>query len=382
MRLGRLKTGTPPRLNARTINFEVCEKQPGDEPPVPFSHFTEQLTQRQLPCWITYTNEETHRIIRDNLDRSPLYSGVIKSKGPRYCPSIEDKVVKFPDKTRHHIFLEPEGYATEEIYVNGISTSLPEDVQLADRSFHPGPGESGDHARRAMPSSTIIVRPPSSIPRWRPSAWKISFLPARSTAPPAMKKPPGQGLMAGINAALKVKGEEPLILKRDEAYIGVLIDDLVTKGIDEPYRMFTSRSEYRLLLRTDNADLRLMDYGRRLGLIGDETFRAFERYRSSGAEKSGASGSTRGIGRLRDRSRKRLRQGETLPRVDMDFLEGAASGMRISRLGRWKKSVSRWKFRSNTTAIFAGSNPRSNAFHGWNAGRFPPSSTLTRCPGF
>jgi tRNA uridine 5-carboxymethylaminomethyl modification enzyme len=309
--LGRLKTGTPPRLNANTIDFSVCERQPGDEPPIPFSHFTERITQRQLPCWLTYTNERTHQIIRENLDRSPLYSGVIKSKGPRYCPSIEDKVVKFPQKDRHLIFLEPEGYHTDEIYVNGISTSLPEDVQVAIVRSISGLGQA-EVMRPGYAVEYDYCPPTQCRPTLETKRVENLYFAGQINGTTGYEEAAGQGLMAGINAALKIKGEEPLILKRDEAYLGVLIDDLVTKGVDEPYRMFTSRSEYRLLLRTDNADLRLMHHGRRIGLIDQETYERLQRYRALVEHH---------LERLEWHSEpettlplaKRLRQGESMP---------------------------------------------------------------------
>ncbi len=272
--IGRLKTGTPPRLDARTIDFSKTEAQYGDDPPSPFSYSTEAITNPQLPCFITYTNSETHKIIRDNLDRSPLYSGKIQGIGPRYCPSIEDKVVRFSEKSRHQVFLEPEGLETKEYYANGISTSLPYDVQA--RLVRTIPGL--EHAEIMRPGYAIeydFVFPIQLKHNLETKKIEGLFLAGQINGTSGYEEAAAQGLMAGINAGLKLRDKTPLILKRSEAYIGVLIDDLVTKGTLEPYRMFTSRAEYRLLLRHDNADLRLMDKGHDIGLISTNTFKKF-----------------------------------------------------------------------------------------------------------
>jgi tRNA uridine 5-carboxymethylaminomethyl modification enzyme len=278
LELGRLKTGTPARLDAKTIDFSGLSVQHGDDPPPPFSFTTERITRPQVPCHITYTNPETHKIIRDNLDRSPLYSGKIVGIGPRYCPSIEDKVVRFADKDRHQIFLEPEGLHTNEIYANGISSSLPEDVQIRFLRTIKGL-ERVSPTRLAYAIEYTFVPPIQLGPTLEVKALPNLFLAGQINGTSGYEEAAGQGLVAAINAARKIKGEEPVVLTRADAYIGVMIDDLVTKGTREPYRMFTSRAEYRLLLRSDNADLRLTELGYKLGLIEPERYSAFCRYR-------------------------------------------------------------------------------------------------------
>jgi tRNA uridine 5-carboxymethylaminomethyl modification enzyme len=276
--LGRLKTGTPSRLNGRTIDFSRCEIQHGDGAVYGFSHQKIRNQMRQVPCHITWTNRRTAEIIEANLERSPLYSGKITGIGPRYCPSIETKVVRFPDKERHQVFLEPEGLNTEEIYANGISTSLPYDVQL--NMVHSIPGL--EHAEMMRPGYAIeydFAPPVQVTPSLETKHVDGLFFAGQINGTSGYEEAAAQGLMAGINAVRKLKGDEPVILDRSQAYIGVLIDDLVTKGTDEPYRMFTSRAEYRLLLRQDNADVRLLSVGHDLGLVGDQQFEEFVRRR-------------------------------------------------------------------------------------------------------
>jgi tRNA uridine 5-carboxymethylaminomethyl modification enzyme len=296
--LERFKTGTPPRLNGRTIDFARLEPQPGDALPVPFSFLTDTIAQPQLDCHITFTTPAVHDLIRANLHRAPMYSGQIQSTGPRYCPSIEDKVVRFADRESHQIFLEPEGRHTLEYYCNGISTSLPRDVQEAIIPLIPGL-ENAEIMRYGYAVEYDFAPPTQLKPTLETKPVKNLYFAGQINGTTGYEEAAAQGLIAGINAALEAKEEAPLFVDRSRAYIGVLVDDLVTRGVDEPYRMFTSRAEYRLMLRHDNADLRLTEIGRQIGLVDDARWARFESRRDA-------------ISGLRDRLSQTRKGGDTL----------------------------------------------------------------------
>lgn len=290
--VGRLKTGTPPRLDGRSIDWDAFEPQPPDERPVPFSFATDKIEQPQIQCFIGYTSDELHNAIRRNLHRSPLYSGRIKGIGPRYCPSIEDKVVKFADKDRHQLFLEPEGHNTNEVYLNGFSTSLPSDLQLELLRMIPG-FKNVQIIRPGYAIEYDYVDPREMRPTMESTRLGGLFLAGQINGTTGYEEAACQGLMAGINAACSIQGRTPFVLSRDKAYIGVLVDDLIQHGVDEPYRLFTSRAEARLTLRHDNADERLSPIGRELGLVGDTDWERFSGKRDRLAQLRNALDSTR-----------------------------------------------------------------------------------------
>jgi tRNA uridine 5-carboxymethylaminomethyl modification enzyme len=316
--MGRLKTGTPPRLDRRSIDFSVFTEEPGDDPIVPFSFLTTRIERPQVACHLVYTSERVHEIVRRSIDRSPLYNGRIQGIGPRYCPSLEDKVMRFPDKARHQIFLEPEGVDVDEIYVNGLSMSLPRDVQ--EDVVHALPGlEHAAILRHAYAVEYDFVQPTELHRSLETKRLPGLFLAGQINGTSGYEEAAAQGLMAGLNAARVVRREDAIVLGRDEAYVGILIDDLVTRGCLEPYRMFTSRAEHRLLLRIDNADVRLTPVGRRAGLVDDDRWRLFEA-RMERLDRNRARAATTRV--IVDGRRVTVEQALAQPPVTLDDVRG------------------------------------------------------------